>query len=153
MTRISLPLRILCLVGLLATASVTCCPQVIVEPWISHYGGGISPGREEAEMDNFAVQISNDPNLIGYILIYAGADSCRGEAQARALRIRKYLMNVRGVLWNRVMWKDGGRYRNKGLEIFLLGFDRTTVRTPEFPYEPPPPGHVVPECRSKRGGR
>ena len=127
--------------------------SLLNEPWIARYNGNVSREREMAEMDNFAIQILNDPNLIGYILIYSGWDSCRGEAQARALRIRKYLMNVRRVPWNRVMWKNGGRYRDEGLEIFFLGFDRNVVRIPDFPFEPPPTGHVIPECRSKRARR
>jgi hypothetical protein len=123
------------------------------EPWVSHYSGGISWENEKAQIDNFAIQIMHDPNLVGYILIYSGADSCRGEAQARALRIKNYMVKVRAVPWNRVMWKDAGRYTGKGLEIFHLGFDRTVVRFPEFPYEPPPKGHMIPRCRAKRDRR
>jgi hypothetical protein len=147
------PRHILSLLALLVTSSALAFSTPPTEPWISHYGGGISWEHEKAQMDNFAIQILNDPNLIGYILIYSGADSCRGEAQARALRIKNYMVKVRGVPWNRVMWKDAGRYTGKGLEIFHLGFDRTVVRSPDFPYEPPPKGHVIPECRVKRDRR
>jgi hypothetical protein len=147
------PLRIVSLLALLATASASASSMPTNEPWISHYGGGISWEHEKAQMDNFAIQILNDPNLIGYILIYSGANSCRGEAQARALRIKKYLMNVRGVPWDRVMWKDAGRYRDKGLDIFFLGFERGIARFPDFPYEPPPQGHAIRDCRVKRTRR
>jgi len=67
------------------------------EPWISHYPGSISWEIELAHLDNFCIQVMNDPNLIGYILIYSGEDSCREEAQARAMRIKKYMMKVRGI--------------------------------------------------------
>ena len=146
----TLLLQILPLLALLGTATPVGSASTPNEPWISHYGGGISWGDEKAQIDNFAIQIMHDPNLIGYILIYSGADSCRGEAQARALRIKNYIVKVRGVPWNRVMWKDGGRYTGEGLDIFHLGFDRTVVRFPDFSYEPPPQGHVIPECRRKR---
>ncbi len=121
------------------------------EPWISRYFGRVSSEREKAEMDNFAIQVLNDPKMIGYILIYSGADSCRGEAQARALRIKNYLMSVRGVPWNRVMWKDGGRYKCDDMEIFFLGF--TQGNTPDLPYEPPANGYVIRDCHLKRGRR
>ena len=146
-------LQILSLVAVLGAATLNVPATGANEPWISHYGGGVSWGDEKAQIDNFAIQIMHDPNLIGYILVYSGADSCRGEAQARALRIKNYMMKVRGIPWNRVMWKDGGRYTGKGLEIFHLGFDRTIVRFPDFPYEPPPQGHVIPQCRVTRARR
>src|SRR5437762_1235633 len=104
------------------------------EPWISHYFGTVSAETEMAILDNFVVQIMNDSDLIGYILIYSGEDSCRDEAQARALRMKKYMTNVRGVPWNRVMWKHGGRFKGKGLEIFHLGVERKGLASFDFPY-------------------
>ena len=123
------------------------------EPWLSHYSGGISWEAEQAYLDNFAIQIMNDPDLIGYILIYSGEDSCRDEAQARALRLKKYMTEVRGVPWNKVMWKSAGRYRGKGLEIFHLGFGREGLAKVSFPYEPPEPGHIISDCASSKNGK
>ena len=105
-----------------------------------------------AFLDNFAIQIMNDPNLIGYILIYSGEDSCREEAQARALRMKKYMMEVRGVPWNRVMWRDAGRYHGKGLEILHLGVPRDKMAAVRFAYQPPAPGQIIRECKRKRSG-
>jgi len=101
-----------------------------------------------AILDNFVVQIMNDSDLIGYILIYSGEDSCRDEAQARALRMKKYMANVRGVPLNRVMWKHGGRFKGKGLEIFHLGVERKGLASFDFPYEPPAPGQIIRACRN-----
>ena len=123
------------------------------EPWLSHYSGGISWEAEQAYLDNFAIQIMNDPNFIGYILIYSGEDSCRDEAQVRALKLKKYMTDVRGVPWNRVMWKSAGRYRGKGLEIFHLGFEREGLAKVSFPYEPPAPGHVISDCAIFKNGK
>lgn len=63
---------------------------------------------EEAILDTFAVALHNDPIQIGYIIVYAGRRACVGEGQRRALRMKKYLVEHRGVEWNRVMWRDGG---------------------------------------------
>ena len=144
----------LALLQILPLLTVLSTPAPVPDqPWISHYSGGISWGDEKAQIDNFAIQITHDPNFIGYILIYSGEDSCRGEAEARAVRIKNYMIKVRGVPWNRVMWKHAGRYTGKGLEIFHLGFDRSVVPFPDFPYEQPPKGHVIHECRIKRTRR
>jgi hypothetical protein len=98
------------------------------------------------------IQIMNNPYLIGYILIYSGEDSCREEAQARAMRMKKYMMKVRGIQGDRVMWRDGGRYRGEGLEIFLLGIPRDKLATTDFQYEPPAVGKVIRPCKRKRSG-
>jgi hypothetical protein len=98
-------------------------------------------------MDNFAIQLLQEPDLIGYILVYASENSCRGEAQARALRIRNYLMNVRGVPWNKIMWKDASRYKYDTMQILFLGFYRNMRSAPDFPYEPPTKAQIIPKCR------
>ena len=128
-------------------------PPKADQPWISHYRGDIEEETEMLYLDNFAIEIMKEPNFIGYILIYFGEDSCRGEAEARALRMKNYLMQVRGVPWGKVMWKHAGRYQGKGIEVFHLGFHKGKLAEINFPYEPPRPGHVIPKCRypKKRG--
>ena len=70
--------------------------------------GNICWWQEMARLDNFAIELLNDPNLIGYIIVYDGRPSCREEAIARAIRARNYVVNHRGVEWNRVAWRYGG---------------------------------------------
>lgn len=123
------------------------------EPWISHYTGKINWETEEAYLDNFAVQVMNDPGLIGYIVVYSGKDSCAGEAAGRGIEMRKYLVERRGVPWNRVMWKDGGRFRGKGLEVFHLGVPIARLATFSLPYEPPARGQIIRPCRNLRKTR
>ncbi len=120
------------------------------EPWISHYRGDIEAETEMAYLDFFSIHIMNDPHLIGYILIYSGEDSCPGEAEARALRMKDYLMQVRGVPWDKVMWRHAGRYQGKGVEVFHLGIPKDKLAEIKFPYEPPPNGHVMPKCRAAK---
>jgi hypothetical protein len=123
------------------------------EPWLSHYRGNIAAETEMAYLDNFAIQIMHEPDLIGYILVYSGEDSCRGEAEARALRMKKYLLEVRGVPWNKVMWKHAGRYTGIGVEVFHLGVPRSGLAKIDFPYEPPPEGHKIPRCSKRKQRR
>ncbi len=63
---------------------------------------------EKARLDNFAIFLLNNPTFVGHIFVWAGKRACRGEAQARALRAKKYLVDYRKVEWNRVIWHDNG---------------------------------------------
>ena len=69
--------------------------------------GNICWQDEQARLNNFAIQLQNNPNLIGYIVIYAGRVSCRGEANYRGTRARNWVLK-RGVESKRVIFKDGG---------------------------------------------
>lgn len=70
--------------------------------------GNICWEDEMARLDNFAIELQHDPNLIGYIIVYDGNPSCREEAIARAVRARNYVVEDRGIEWNRVIWRYGG---------------------------------------------
>jgi hypothetical protein len=78
----------------------------IVDP-IDTYGA-LSWEDETARLDNFAIRLLNDPRLIGYITIYGANGACVGEAQAHGMRAKKYLVDHRGVEWDRVIWRDAG---------------------------------------------
>jgi len=70
--------------------------------------GLIRWGDEQALLDNFSIQLLNEPDAIGYIFVYDGNNVCAGEARARAIRARKYVVEYRQVPWNRVMWRYEG---------------------------------------------
>jgi hypothetical protein len=70
--------------------------------------GRINWEDEQAHLDNFAIQLMNEPDLIGYIFVYDGNNICAGEAQARAMRAKRYVVEHRGVQWNRVIWRIDG---------------------------------------------
>ena len=63
---------------------------------------------EKARLDNFAIFLLNNSAFVGHIFVWAGKRACRGEAQARAMRAKKYLVDYRKVEWNRVIWHDQG---------------------------------------------
>jgi len=75
--------------------------------------GDIAWEDEKARLDNFAIHLLESPEYTGYIFVYAGRRACPGEAQARAVRAKKYVVEVRGVDASRVVWRDGG-YRESG---------------------------------------
>jgi hypothetical protein len=92
-------------------------PPLNVDPFDSF--NKLSWEEEQARLDNLAVALLNEPGLIGQIIIYAGRKSCAGEAQARAMRMKKYLIERRGVEANRVIWRDAG-YFEKPYVVFWL---------------------------------
>jgi hypothetical protein len=67
--------------------------------------GNIRFNDEKARLDNFAIQLQNEPAATGYIIGYG---SCDAEGQTRANRAKDYLVNTRGVDAGRLMVVDGG---------------------------------------------
>ena len=66
------------------------------DEWFDSYGN-ISWEDEKAHLDNFAIALQQDQDLIGYIIVYAGRCACVGEAKDRALRAKKYVVETRGI--------------------------------------------------------
>ena len=55
------------------------------------------------------VQLLNEnPTTLGHIIVYDGQRACRGEAVARAMRAKKYLVEYRKVPADRIVWRWGG---------------------------------------------
>ncbi|HEV8589203.1 MAG TPA: hypothetical protein VGQ72_10040 [Pyrinomonadaceae bacterium] len=70
--------------------------------------GNINCEDELARLDAFAIELQNQPNLIGYVIIYGGRTGRRNEAKARAARMYYYLVRSRGMDRKRVVTVDGG---------------------------------------------
>lgn len=70
--------------------------------------GLIRWGDERARLDNFAIHLMQDQKSVGYIFVYDGKNVCLGEAQARAIRAKRYIVEHRGVPWDRVIWRIDG---------------------------------------------
>ena len=111
--------------------------------------GRINWEAEQARLDNFAIQLMNDRDSVGYIFIYDGSDLCEGEAQARAIRAKTYLVERRGVPWNRVIWRHDG-FR----EQFMVALQplRRSMAIP-YPFLDSPEGllrtHVTKRCPAR----
>ena len=108
--------------------------------------GRISWENEKARLDNFAIQLMMRPELIGYFLVRVGKLSCRGEAQAHALRAKHYLMNVRHIPWNSVMWRDTGFAEDFQVTIWLAPRGVNVA----FDYDRPTDQNKIRNCRHRR---
>jgi len=82
-------------------------PSVSPSSFFDSYGD-LDWEWEKARLDNFAIFLLNNPAFVGHILVWAGKRACKGEAQARAVRAKTYLVEYRKVEWSRVMWHDMG---------------------------------------------
>lgn len=85
--------------------------------------GDIKCEDEMARLDNFAIQLQHEPQAKGFIIYYAGQTfrgklPKRGEAEARAARLKPYLVQRRGIPSEQVVVINGG-YR-KEWQITLM---------------------------------
>lgn len=75
--------------------------------------GDIKCEDEMARLDNFAIQLQHEPQAKGVIIFYGGKTfrgklPKRGEAEARAARLKPYLVGRRGIPTNQVIVINGG---------------------------------------------
>jgi hypothetical protein len=87
------------------TASCTVSIEKIQVPRKFDEYGNIRFNDEKARLDNFAVQLQNEPTSTGYIIGYG---SCGTEGMTRANRAKDYLVNTRGIDASRIVTVDGG---------------------------------------------
>ena len=137
---------ILCLTLTLPIPSVAHAGSFADVFWLDRYGK-ISWEDEKARLDNFSFHLLENPDFVGYIFVNAGQRSCKGEAQARAVRAKRYMMKVRGVEWNRVVWRDLGYRDESEVVLYLFKRDAPIPYNPE--YERGKEGQVVENCSVK----
>lgn len=113
--------------------------------------GDISWEEEKAHLDNFAIALQHDPNLIGYIIVYARQRACVAEAQDRARRAKKYVVETRGVQESRVKWIDGG-YREK-LTVILQPVPPGAPELTASPTIKPSDVQIIKNCKPKTSKR
>lgn len=111
--------------------------------------GDLSWENEKARLDNFAIALQQNPEVTGYIYVYAGRRACRGEAQAHAIRAKKYVVEVRGVKANRILLRDGG-YREE-LSVNLVLAPPGAPELQAVPTVNPNEIESTKKCKKKRG--
>ncbi|MGH9871724.1 MAG: hypothetical protein ACRD9S_04565 [Pyrinomonadaceae bacterium] len=100
------------------TASCTTSIKAVVPPAVrfDEYGN-IKFNDEKARLDNYAIQLQNQPGSQGYIIAYG---TCEGEAQARADRAKDYLVNTRGIDAGRLVTIDGGCRSDLMVQLWIV---------------------------------
>ena len=129
--------------------SPTVRPVDAVSGYIEY--GNIRFRDEKAMLDHYASRLRLDPDSVLYIFAFSGRRACKGEAKARAVRARNYLVQSRGIAADRIIWKDGGFRESLSVELWL----RPRAQTPPEPTPTVDPSEAkVTVCGPrKRGGR
>jgi len=107
--------------------------------------GNIRFNDEKARLDNFAIQLQNEPTSRGAIVGYG---SCDAEGMTRANRAKDYLVNTRGIDASRIDASDGGCLPELKVQLWIIpqganfsGGDATGMVTP------------CPDCKKKPATR
>ena len=79
--------------------------------------GNIRFNDEKARLDNYAIQLQNDPTSTGTIIVYG---TCAGEAQQRGDRAKEYLVNTRGIEAGRITVVDGGCRSDLTVQLWVV---------------------------------
>ena len=63
----------------------------------------ISRNDEKARLDNFGIELQNDPTSTAYVIVYPGRNSKKGDVQHHAGRVVDYLVNSRNLDQHRIV--------------------------------------------------
>jgi hypothetical protein len=104
--------------------------------------GNIRFNDEKARLDNFAIQLQNEPGSTATIIAYG---TCAGEGQTRGDRAKDYLVNTRGIEASRITVVDGGCRADLTVQLWVVpqGANQPTVDT----------SNVISPCPECRRGR
>ena len=111
--------------------------------------GDIPTGDEKARLDNYVVELQNDPTAQGYLVCYGGRRGRAGEAQRRCERARNFLVVSRGIDASRVVTVDGGFREGLTVEPWVV----PSGAVPPASTPTVDPKEVRPPRRPRRGAR
>jgi len=128
-------------------------PDVRTARKIDEYGN-IRFNDEKARLDNFAIELQNDPTAQGYLVCYGGRRGRTGEAQARCDRARDYLVTTRGIDASRIVTVDGGFREELAVELWVVPSGATPpTATPNVDPSEVQPTRAPARRRGSRRGR
>ena len=79
----------------------------------------ISRNDEKARLDNYAIELQNDPTSTAYVIVYPGRSGKKGEVQQHANRVVEYLVNSRGLDNSRIVTLVGPARDHLFVELWL----------------------------------
>lgn len=97
---------------------------------IDEFIGDVDRGDLKARLDNFAIELQNEPGALGHVIVYRSRRDPPGVSQKYVLLARDYLLRQRGIPRNRLVTADGGRSGCLMYELWIV-----------------PPGAAPPERR------
>jgi hypothetical protein len=88
----------------------------------------IARNDEKARLDNYAVELQNDPSATGYVIVYPGGSGRPGEVQKHTARVVDYLVNSRGIDAHRLVTLAGGTKEELMVELWISPSGATTPK-------------------------
>ena len=82
--------------------------------------GDIQSSDLKARLDNFAIELQNDPAAKGFIIVYRSRRDLPGLSTRYAFRSKGYLVNSRGLPSERVATVDGGEADCLTQELWIV---------------------------------
>jgi hypothetical protein len=79
----------------------------------------IAYNDEKARLDNYAIELQNDPTATAYVIVYPGQRGRPGEVQRHTTRIVDYLVNSRGINAQRIVTLVGPARPDLMVELWL----------------------------------
>lgn len=79
----------------------------------------IARNDEKARLDNFAIELQNDPTATAYVIVYPGKNNKRYEVQEHSGRVVEYLVNSRGLDQHRIVTLVGPKRDQLRVELWL----------------------------------
>jgi len=79
----------------------------------------IARNDEKARLDNFAIELQNDPTATAYVVVYPGRTSKRGDVQYHSSRIVEYLVHSRGLDEHRIVTLVGAPREQLFVELWI----------------------------------
>jgi hypothetical protein len=75
---------------------------------------------QKARLDNFGVELQNDPSRRGYIIAYGGRMSPVGQVNKLMSRARDYIVTQRGIDASRLVVVNGGFREQDSVELWIV---------------------------------
>jgi hypothetical protein len=100
-----------------ASCSLTICHAPVSRRFDKY--GDLVFADEKKRLDYFAEQLKKEPDSQGYIMVYGKRGARAGEAQARAVRAKDYLVTKGGIVAERLATIDGGDHEKFSIELWI----------------------------------
>jgi len=82
--------------------------------------GDIQTSDLKARLDNFAIQLINEPTSKGFVVTYRTRRDLPGTSNRLAIRSKEYLINTRGLPAERIATVDGGEADCLAQEFWIV---------------------------------
>ena len=82
--------------------------------------GTLRLNDRNARLDNYAIELQNDPTATGYVIAYAGRKSTPGTATSLMNAAKKYLVETRGIDGSRIVTVNGGYREETTTELWIV---------------------------------